>query len=40
MEHERDGVKEATLPLDLSHRLSGHDDNHPLRIGVFPATTA
>ena len=36
MEHERNGVKGATLPLDSSGRPSGHDDDYPLDFGVFP----
>ena len=35
MEHERNGVKEATLPLDPSDRPSGHDDNYPSTAACF-----
>jgi hypothetical protein len=40
MKHERDSVKETTLPLGLSGRPSGHDDDYPLDFAMFPGESA
>ena len=38
--HELFYVKVAPLPLDLSVRPSGHDDDHHLEFGVFLGESA